>query len=406
MVHWRNAGASPSRRELLAGVGALLAAPPKPRVAAIVTTYYYWSHADVIAGRILEGYSPDGRRVEPRTRIVSMYVDQFAPKDLSRGLAAKHGFTIFPTVADALTLGGAKLAVDAVLLIGEHGDYPDNERGQKLYPRFELFQQIADVCRASGRAVPVFCDKHLSWSWQKADRMYRQAAALKIPFMAGSSIPVTIRRPPLELPLGVRLENAVAAGYGDLDAYGFHTLEGLQCMVERRRGGETGIRSVEWIEGEAVWRWRDGEGRWSAPLLDAALKTASSVKPGPAEGNATRPVLFLLEYNDGLRAAAYMLDGHVKDFLFAAKQPGKPDPAATCYVLEASRPLPHFDALVHAIEEFFVSRRPQYPVERTLLTSGALSFLFEARGKRPGRMLTPELAVRYAPPSKAYVEQA
>jgi hypothetical protein len=335
-----------------------------------------------------------------------MYVDQFDGKDMSRDLAARHGFRICPSVADALTFGAAKLAVDAVLLIGEHGNYPTNDRGQKLYPRFELFQQIADVIGAGGRPIPVFSDKHLSWSWEKAQKMYRRAMELKIPFMAGSSIPVTIRRPPLELPLGTRIEHAVAVGFGDLDAYGFHTLEGLQCMVERRNGGETGIRSVSWIEGEAVWRWRDGEGRWSAPLLEAALKTAPSTKPGPPERNAEHPVLFLIEYNDGLRAAAYMLDGHAGDFQFAAKLQGKPEPVATYYVNETSRPLPHFDALVHCIEEFFVSRRPQYPVERTLLTSGALAFLFEARMSTGRRVETPGLALRYRAPGKIYVEHA
>ena len=156
----------PTRRVFLAS--ALAAPTPKKTVAAIVTTYYPRSHADVIAGRILEGYSPDNVRTEPRTRIVSMYTAQIAPKDMSRALAAKHGFRIYPTVAEAVTLGTGKLAVDAVLLVGEHGDYPTNERGQKLYPRFDLYQRIIEVFRRSRRSVPVFCDKHLSWSWEKA----------------------------------------------------------------------------------------------------------------------------------------------------------------------------------------------------------------------------------------------
>ena len=177
-----------NRREfLLAGAGTLAAAPPaKKTVAAIVTEYRYYSHADVIVGRILEGYTPNGARVKPRTCIVSMYTDQVAEKDMSRDLAAKHGFRIYPTVAQALTLGGDSLAVDAVLLVGEHGSYPHNEKGQKLYPRFELYQRIIEVFRRSGRAVPLFFDKHLSYSWTKAKMMYDEARELKIPFMAGS----------------------------------------------------------------------------------------------------------------------------------------------------------------------------------------------------------------------------
>src|SRR5205807_1025416 len=68
-----------------------------------------------------------------------------------------------PTIADALTMGGDKLAVDGVVLVGEHGNYPRNEKGQTKYPRYEFFEQITGVFRSSGKAVPVFSDKHLSW---------------------------------------------------------------------------------------------------------------------------------------------------------------------------------------------------------------------------------------------------
>ncbi len=392
-----------SRRGLLLS----LAGDRRPSVAAIVTEYRYYSHADVIVGRILEGYSPNGVRREPRTRVVSMYTDQVPDKDMSRSLAAKHAFRIWPTVREALTLGGDRLAVDAVLLIAEHGQYPYNERGQHLYPRYELFEQIVDVMRASRRPVPLYCDKHLSYSWEKARRMYDWARALKIPFMAGSSIPVTVRSPFLEIPRGARIEAAVSVGYGPLDAYGFHTLETLQCMVERRRGGETGIAAVECIEGDAVWRWRDGAGGWSAPLLEAALKCGSKTKTGRMEANVKAPVVFLLEYRDGFRAASYMLDGHNTGFLFAARLAGQPQPVAASFsdAAHVTRPLPHFDGLVDVIEQFFVTRRPLYPVERTLLTTGALAMLFESR-VRKRRVATPELAVRYRPPEYAYFERS
>jgi len=156
-----------SRRVLLAGAAAgvrrLAGQPAKKKVAAIVTEYRYRSHADVICGRILDGYYPDNVRTEPRTRIVSMYTDQVPENDMSRSLAVKHGFHIYPSVCEALTLGGARLAVGAVLLVGEHGNYPSNGRGQKVYPRYELFRQVVDVFRESGRSVPLFCDKHLSY---------------------------------------------------------------------------------------------------------------------------------------------------------------------------------------------------------------------------------------------------
>jgi len=397
------------RSFLAAGAGGVLAraaSPPAKTVAAIVTEYRYYSHADVIVGRILEGYSPNNQRVEPRTRIVSMYTDQIAPKDMSRDLAAKHGFRIFPTVAEALTLGSGKLAVDAVLLVGEHGDYPTNEKGQKLYPRFELFQRIIDVYKRSGRVAPLFCDKHLSYSWDKARMMYRQAREMRIPFMAGSSIPVTVRMPELELPLDSRLDHAVAVGYGGLDAYGFHTLETLQCMVERRAGGEKGVAAVETLEGDAVWKWRDGQdGRWSGPLLEAALSRAAKATPGLPERNVKSPVVFLVEYRDGFRAAVYMLNGHVQNFLFAATLAGRSEPVSTNFGLRDGRPLPHFDGLVHSIEELFVTAKPVYPVERTLLTTGILAFALESRQQRR-RLATSELDIVYRAPRNCYFQRA
>src|SRR5437764_12680115 len=120
------------------------------RVAAIVTEYRRHSHADVIVGKILEGYFHDGRDM-PQLRLASLYVDQF-PRDakgqdldMSRGLAKKHDFTIYDSIEGAVTLGRKEVAVDGVLIIGEHGRYPTNDRGQILYPRRRFFDAVADV---------------------------------------------------------------------------------------------------------------------------------------------------------------------------------------------------------------------------------------------------------------------
>ena len=396
------------RREFLTLLPSAVAAAQntKKKVAAIVTEYRYRSHADVIVGRILDGYYPNGVRTEPRTQIVSMYTDQIAPKDMSRDLSAKHGFKIYPTIAEALTLGGDRLAVDAVLLIGEHGNYPLNDKGQKMYPRYELFEQIVALFKKSGRSVPLFNDKHLSYSWTKAKKMYDWSRELGFPFMAGSSIPVTVRVPPLEIPHGAKLDGAVAVGYGDNDAYGFHTLEALQCMVERRRGGETGIAAVEMLTGDAVWRWRDSDsGKWSVPLLQAALATHPKVKSGRMEDNVKRPALFLVDYVDGLKAAVYMLNGHADAFLFSGRLSGQDRPVASHFgFVDGGRDLPHFDGLTRCIEELFVTGKAVYPVERTLLTSGALSFLFESMGK--GRLATPELKISYRSPRDIFVQKS
>lgn len=395
-----------TRRQLLLGLGGALVAPSqteKPRVAAIVTEFRHRSHADVICTRILDGYYPNGIRREPRTRIVSMYTDQVPPDDMSRGFAHRNRYKIFPTIEEALTMGGDRLAVDAVLLIGEHGDYPTNDRGQKLYPRHRLLAEIVKVFRKTGRSVPVFNDKHLSYSWKKAKEMYDWSRELDFPFMAGSSIPVTVRTPELEIRQGASIPRAVQIGYGPLDAYGFHTLEAMQCMVERRAGGETGVASVELIEGDAVWRWRDGPGRWSQPLLQAALARNPHLPAGKMEDLAKAPALFMVEYRDGLQAVAYMLNGYVYRWDFAAEVDSEIVSTHFGEVPE-TRDLPHFDGLTHCIEELFVTKKPVYPVERTLLTTGVLAFAFDSRAARK-RVETPELSVRYRAPDDTYFQR-
>lgn len=127
----------------------------RTKIAAIVTVYRYNSHADVLVGRLLSGYSVDGVWAPSHTQVVSLQADQVpANTDMSRDLAARNGFRLCPTIKDALTLGGKSLAVDGVVFIGEHGDYPMNDVGQILYPRYELFSQILDVYEESGRSVP------------------------------------------------------------------------------------------------------------------------------------------------------------------------------------------------------------------------------------------------------------
>src|SRR5207244_4318861 len=138
--------------------------------------------------------------------VVSAYVDQQPDNDLSRKRAEEFGFKIYPTVAEALRCGGDKLAVDAVLVIGEHGRYPRNELGQTQYPRYEFFRQVVEVFRKDGKAAPVFTDKHLSWKWEWAKEMVETARALPVPLLAGSSLPVTWRMPSLDLPYGAAVE--------------------------------------------------------------------------------------------------------------------------------------------------------------------------------------------------------
>ena len=384
-------------------------APPaahRKKIACVVTEYRYNSHADVLCGRLMAGYSPNNVWEPPRNHVVSMYTDQVPANDMSRDLSARNGFRIYPSIRETLTLGGKSLAVDGVVFIGEHGNYPSNDLGQKLYPRFELYSQILDVYEQSGRSVPTFFDKHLSYSWDKADTIYKRSKKLGFPFMAGSSIPFTLRTPAIDPPLGSPITHGVVIGYADPDAYGFHTLEALQCLIERRKGGETGISSVEWIEGDAIWAWRDSEsGSWSKPLLQEALRYQPKYANQTMEALADRPILFVLNYTDGTKGAALMLARSTGGWSVALRVQGQEKLLATSMSLATTRPLPNWDGLVRCVDLFLTTGRPLAPVERTLIVTGALAFCFQS--KASGRRVdTPQLNIRYQGPARSWFQTA
>ena len=392
-----------SRREFILGVAAGVAvrpaaSQPRKKIAALSTTYHVRSHSDNFITRFLEGYWINDRYYPPPCDVVSLFTDQVHDNDISRRLAAAYGFKIYPTIADALTLGTGKLAVDGVLLIGEHGNYPNNAKGQKLYPRHEFMKQVVDVYDKSGRAVPVFNDKHLSYDWDKAKWMYDQSRRLKFPMLAGSSCSVTFRRPELDFPLDAPFEDALSVGGGWVEDGGiFHNLEVLQCFTERRKGGETGVRAVEHLQGQAVWK-AEADGRWSRKLLDAALSRGQKSRPGRPE-DVSNAVLCLIEYNDGFRAGSLMLPGMVNEYLFAAKVGGQIH-STLCYIpTENSN---NFSPLVDAIGRMFTTGKTDYAVERTLLVSGALSFLMESRHQGHKRIETPQLKIAYRAPAQSY----
>jgi hypothetical protein len=380
--------------------------PAAQKLAVVTTAYHYLSHAYHICGRFLNGYLRGSEYHFPDFAIAGMYVDQQKENDLSRELSRRHGFALFDNVAAALTLGGRELAVDGVLLIAEHGDYPYNRKLQKLYPRHEFFQQIVDVFRKAGKSVPVFCDKQLSYDGRKAEEMVATARKLRISLMAGSSLPVTWRRPELELPLESKIEQAVVLTRGEIEIYGFHGLEALQCMMERRKGGEAGVRTVRYLEGKAVWEDLDkASGAWD--LVEAALSRSPSRNNGdirencehfqPPPGRPTflkGPIAFVIEYKDGIQARVLILNGHVDDTTFAGKIHGQPRPLSTLFYLPPPPGAAFLEALTTRVEDFLAGGKPPYPVQRTLLTSVVLDSVLESRvnGHKPVELSEVELA--------------
>lgn len=381
------------------------------RIAVITTIYRYLSHAQHFADRFLVGYPKEGRWHRPNMTVVSLYVDQKPEGEQSEDRAREFGFTVYPTIAEALRCGGDKIDVDAVLLIGEHGDYPHNEMSQVLYPRYDFFKECVTVFEEDGRAVPIFNDKHLSYSFDKAKEMVDNAHRLNFGILAGSSLPVTWRLPDVDVPLDSELDGAIMVGVGGSDPMDYHALEAMQCMVERRIGGETGVTAVQLIDGDEVWKAGE-ENRWSLELLAAALsrsdtpcgltdedgRTQDLIGTGELQQLVDNPSAYFIEYNDGFKATLLMLNGAVRDYCFATKLKNEEQLISTQFFLTPTPNVTYSACLVSKIEELFETGIAPYPVERTLLVSGTLESCLKSRHQGNVKLETPHLNVKYRAP--------
>jgi len=400
-------------------------APKRLKIAATINTVQHLLHGQHILDRFLDGYGWNGVYHHPQMDLVGLFVDQTSRGDLSKERALRHPqMTIYPDIHGALTLGTGKLAVDGVVLVAEDGNYPTTERGFKTFPRYPFFEQIVDVFRASGRSVPVFVDKHLSYRWDWAKQMYDQAHELGFPLMAGSSLPITWRVPSVEMPLGTVIKEAMCVGFADsirdeVDSYDFHCLEVVQCMVERRKGSETGVEWVEAYRGDKFWNAYEA-GLWSPALVKAALSRSHYLTGGigtftnamptyeQIRSVVRNPLAYHYQHKDGLKCTIILFDGLLRDFNFAATIEGQDKPFSTQMYL----PIPDqkrttladfFSPLVHHMEQLFLTGKSQYPVERTLLDTGILIAGVDSLFQNQERIQTPHLAINYQPnPESTY----
>jgi hypothetical protein len=385
----------------------------RPRLAAVVTSYKKYLHPQHVVDRFLDGYGWNGTYHRPDMDVVSLYVDQRGEGDLFDERAARHpGMKICSTIEQALTLGTGKLAVDGVVVVAEHGVYPLSENGIMMRPHYEFFEQITKVFRTSGRSVPYFNDKELSWNWDWSKKMVDVSHELNFPLQGGSSLAVTWRVPSVEFPLGSTTKEALSVGYGGMGSYDFHGLETIQCMVERRKGGETGVEWLQTYRGEKFWTAHQ-DGVWSHALVKAALSRSSTLRPGDPnftdifpsieqmKAMVPDPVAYQYQHRDGLLSTMILMNGMVRDFTFAATIDGQPKPFSTQMYL----PMPDgrttlasfFSPLVYNAEQMFLTGKAQYPIERTLLTSGLLIAGIDS-DKKGQRLQTPNLAaVTYQP---------
>lgn len=423
-----------SRREFLAAGGAVVAAGvsgcrspgvrtssksgvvSRKRLAMVGTEIRLHSHYQHFIDRFLEGYGWRGGWHRPQVELVAFHVDQRPEGDLSVERSKRFGVPLYPTIEEALMCGGRSLAVDGVVIVGEHGRYPKNGMGQTLYPRHAFFERVMRVFESSGRSVPVFQDKHLSTRWDEAVAQVHASRRLEFPYLAGSSLPVTWRIPSVEMPWGVDLEESVAVCYGGVDSYDFHGYETAQCMSERRRGGEVGIRAVQGFRGEALVAWLSGR-TVTRQLMEAALLRSHSVAGMGSESvvrpdvnwlrrNASGILGVTVEHRDGFRTTMLLLNGLVRDFTYA----GIEKASRRVHSCQMHLPMPgyvattasFFSPLMNHVERMVIERRAPYPVERTLLTTGMTMAGVESLHAGGTRVETPEMRVVYEAPRESH----
>lgn len=392
---------------------------PRKKLAAITASYNLRSPADNLITRFLEGYWINDDHHRSPCEIASLYVDQVRAADISQRISAAYHCPAMPSISDALTLDTGTLAVDGVLLVGDSGSGAVDRRTAQRDLRYQFFEQVVAVFRKSGRSVPVFCEGYLSTNWDEARRMYQSSRELGFPLMAGASVPVTFRRPEVDypllkgfddallgdrgqpdFPLGVDFDDAlvIAPAAGSLRVM-FSALEVLQSFIERRRAGESGIRSVECLVGGAVWN-AAAEGRWSKEVMLAALRRAERLGEGGPE-EVEHPAVWLIEYNDGTRGGILSLGGLVHEYLAAFRVKGRREIDSTlCYVPTESGN--DFSMLVHGISEMISTGVTPYPIERNLLTTGALSVLGKSANDGLKRTETPMLRIAYTAPEDSF----
>jgi hypothetical protein len=404
-----------TRREILgitgmAGLAALTGiaagtvpqtAQKRPRIACLVT---YWaftrSHADWIITKLLDGYWWQGAHTPSRVDVVSVYIHQFDTSELGQKICKSKGIPIFKTVGEAVTLGGEELAVDGVVIVGEHGNYPTDLKGHWLLPRWWIYDQVIRVFEKSKRSVPVFNDKHFSYNWDDAKWMFDKSRELGFPLTGGSSIPFYFRKPEIELANDTPIRNSIVIGGASDEGGIFHCIDVLQAFVERRKGGETGVKSVQSIRGPETSKWVD-RNPWAGQLLDSVAKSFD-LKPGVFQENE-RANVCIVEYNDGTKAA--VISGRGVGWTWAGEIEGQKEPTIVS-MLGWAGPYSQYhasNAQPHWITEMMVTGKEPYNAERLLLSTGIVNHYMESnwengRYSAVGRIIeTPYMNMTYRP---------
>jgi hypothetical protein len=244
----------------------------------------------------------------------------------------------------------------------------------------------------------------LAASLDGARKLNELARARKIPLLAGTSLPITWRLPEVDLAEGAAVQEGLIVVQGEALAAELDGLEGLLPVLERRRGGESGVRSVRFWKGPDFSDARE-RGLWSWKLLTAAISRSNSpqgnaLKDGRTEDLSSLGLIeklardprgWVIEHSDGVKSTVLVLDGVIADYNFAVLARDRTLVSAQIY----RPPAPaehHFSRLAAVMEDFFRSSKPPWSVDRSLLIAGLLEVFKKFSGRSGETLETPELA--------------
>lgn len=375
------------------------------KVAILTPVYWPNCSAHWMTRKILRGWREDGG-AGPDMELVAVALGDEAYRSVAEG--ACRGIPVVSTIAEA-TLSGLALAVDGILLCCGQGRFERNGKGQHLLPHAAYWHEIQQSFFLGGAVCPVFSANLIASTWDDAKLICDRAQTYSIPLLSGSCYPLSYRDN--DLPVGATVSQAVAISSShagnreDFEHFAKHSLESLQCQLERRAGGETGVVAVACFAGSDLWQKFDQR---SGPksALESTLSRLPQTKGGDYRAaTAANPqaAVIAIEYADGTRAAVLQADGFndakfERDIILAI-QTGA-GPVRIRNHVDPGFPELHYAAQLKAVEQFFQTGVSPVPVERTLLCNGILDAAMRSRAAGGARVTTPELAIAYAAPKE------
>jgi len=360
------------------------------QIAFVLESFALQTPGQQLLDRFLTGYPRDGAFHRLENCRVSTYVASPADNPELAQRERDFGLRVHREIHQAIA------GADGVVVAWQ---------GSSAEAKDEL---LKETLQRVDRGTRCFVHGALSASLAGAHEIERLAASRRAALLAGTPLGVTWRLPQVEIPKGTPLKEALVVVQGKSPAAEFEGLETLLPLIERRPRGESGIRKVQLLRGNDLWKAGEA-GQWSWPLLAAALSRSDSPQGDPVMDGRTQdlaglglvpklarePRGWIMEHEDGMRSTILVLDGVVADYNFAVRTADGRMISAQIY----RPPAPgehHFTRLAEVIEGFFRTGRRPWPLERSVLIAGILDFFRNRAEQTTASIETPHLKIPYA----------